>query len=943
MFPNIDHEDKYADRWWSNSSGDDKGKEEEEAACDGYSPVSVAMGHSALLTRSYNSIQRMNKCDSMSCCAGTNNLPLLAQNSPSLDILTSVQSEYQHDKRLAGGGLAGDCTSASIRNATKPVDMSLFLGRSFRVGFDQFGRFVHPSNSSVVKVRKLTPVQDEMISKGRDAAHDRVMQVLLEASSCSVVGPMNCSLSQQYCHAPQWSLPHVNINEVQSNEPDAYVEYDKLAHLLKNLSAAFEPAAGSALKPTDRNYSILQCVRLIDAALGQEYVGIARTGRKADIIPLLESSSLYYDNQDQLSRCCAPWERRVAMMSEWLEAVSRQQLSNYRALDGASAGQNNETFDALFELLTCRRIPEAINLAECAGLWHLAMLLSQLCGDVEYIQSVALQVDKWIAACPSDLIAAAGSEESCSVIPPKLLNVYKVLGGMLIYGDDNTGSVQSVVQGVDWTRSLGMFYWYTMGYHAKMSTALRCYENALGLMDRREMSLVNYPSAPCQLHNGHTNSNKHVLYHLLLVLFPSSVIDHQMVSEDDLPEDEATLTLVTNIIEVLKPHGHTADVLDYRGSFLILSLLICFDIFSYDCVAACVVRQHMIAQLLAEKQWQWALFVACQVDGHLERTSLVKSILNQWVCMGGGSESELVVNEVERELEQLFSILDDDENVQMQMEGVSRECAAELFVIQRLNIPKEWVCEAIAMRHYQRSVSLQKVAPDCLSVGDHVLKAVRFYILAYNFGAAAELISEEIAAGWIMSGEAAAPAPTERGNDGTSTQSRLVTLLETIEDGLLQQEEELGQGPSGAVRGFYAGSSGILLEYFRIKGVYEELQVEANKLVAAATVLGSVNEPNACSMDLQVRAESLDESWYQLGRRAHDLLKRLPNLCLCSRFVAANASQSTVSGDKLVVNVAIQYDMGTMLYNIIVDLSTKLVALQLPEVAPNEMQFVLKQ
>jgi len=924
---NLDNDAKYANRWWSAANSD----------------AGVQVDQSALLTRSYNSIQRMKQCGNVSCSGRSVALPLLVQGSPCLDLLASVQTEYRHDKRALPSKLAGDYTSAcqktqSARGARKPVDMSLFLGRSFRAGFDQFGRFVHPSTNSVVHVRKLMPVQSSSSGTGSDPAHARVLQVLLDASSVSVSAPVvqgDGELSERYCHSPLWSLPQVNLNGVRSGDPEAVVEYAKLAELLKRLADAFEPAGGGALSPSDPKYAIYQCVKLIDAALGQEHVGGARAGRRAELIPLLESGSLYYDDQSQESSCSAGWERRVGMVTEWLEAVTRQELGTSSRLPGGSdAGQNDATFDALFEFLTCRRVHEAIELAESAGLWHLAMLLSQLGGDVDFAQGIAAQVDKWIAACPADI-----TSDGSGVIPPKLLDVYKVLGGMLIHGDDTTGAVHSVVQGVSWTRSVGMFYWYTMGYHAKMSTALRCYENALGLADPRDGSLVKFPAAAVSLRPGAArSSHKHVLYHLLLVLFPSSVIDDRMVAEGELVEDEATLALVSNIIEALKPRGHTADVLDYRGSFLVLSLLICFDIFSYDCVAACIVRQHMLAQLLAEKEWKWALFVACQAQNHVERTSLVKSILQQWVCI---SSSQVVAGEVEKELEELFSLDEEGSGMQVDQAGGS---SAELFAVRQLQIPKEWVCEAVAVRHYQRSVSLRGVAADSLSAGDHVLKAVRFHILGHHFIAAAELIAEEIAAGWIMSGDAAAPAPGEAGDDtvgSNSGRSRLVTLLETIEEGLLQQEEELrgGQDPgsSCALEAFHASSSGMLLEYYRIKDLNMELQAEAQQLVAAAAATAAGGEGLSATGDLQARAEDLEDSWHELGLLAHGLLKKLPGLRLCSRFAVSECSDSAV------LNVAIQYDIGTMLYGIIQDLNSKLVSRQVSEVAESEMKFVLKQ
>ena len=70
----------------------------------------------------------------------------------------------------------------------------------------------------------------------------------------------------------------------------------------------------------------------------------------------------------------------------------------------------------LFELLSCQRIEDAVELAERAGLFRLATLLSQLFGDDSLRTLVRRQLELW---------QFNGGD---TTIHPDLIRVYRLIG-----------------------------------------------------------------------------------------------------------------------------------------------------------------------------------------------------------------------------------------------------------------------------------------------------------------------------------------------------------------------------------------------------------------------------------------------------------------------------------------------------------------------------------
>jgi hypothetical protein len=73
-----------------------------------------------------------------------------------------------------------------------------------------------------------------------------------------------------------------------------------------------------------------------------------------------------YEERD--GHVLADWERRREALSQWLVNITTVEVADMTDVDTGSSGQSTETFQRIFDLLSCRRIFDAVALAEAAGI-----------------------------------------------------------------------------------------------------------------------------------------------------------------------------------------------------------------------------------------------------------------------------------------------------------------------------------------------------------------------------------------------------------------------------------------------------------------------------------------------------------------------------------------------------------------------------------------------
>lgn len=341
--------------------------------------------------------------------------------------------------------------------------------------------------------------------------------------------------------------------------------------------------------------------------------------------------------------------------------------------DNGQFGQSAKTYNRMFELLSCRRLNDAVSLAERAGMFRLATLLSQLDGDATIPTLIRNQLAMWKVS------------EADLTIAPELVKLYRLLAGTVIT-EDADGATDSSLLGLGWLRGIGVLFWYCSSsdsFIENISTLTSSLENyRIVLQD----SVVDAPVSPylsdkdAQGADVSYPKTVHGLYALLELLFPGAASTNM-----DLGEAELEMDIRNNVIAALRPNGYTRDALDHRASFLLLVMLESAGISHINAVHANIIRQHYIFQLLSAGLWQWALFVALQIPDLSARYCLVSDIVLRF---GGECDWE--------------------EEKKASSKGGHAYPSLYTFLTTALNIPEELLHEASAYRAgYQHQHNMQ--------------------------------------------------------------------------------------------------------------------------------------------------------------------------------------------------------------------------------------------
>ena len=151
--------------------------------------------------------------------------------------------------------------------------------------------------------------------------------------------------------------------------------------------------------------------------------------------------------------------RRKAAFSAWLQrAVAPAVHAEARAHVAASRGAEH-----VFALLSGHQVEAAADAALDAGLVHLATLVAQAGGDEATQADLREQLAVW---------RAEGADE---FLDPAQRRVYEVLAGET----SASGRGAAVTAGLDWKRALGVYVWYAAPFEAPLRTSVELYEAAL--------------------------------------------------------------------------------------------------------------------------------------------------------------------------------------------------------------------------------------------------------------------------------------------------------------------------------------------------------------------------------------------------------------------------------------------------------------------------------
>ena len=295
-------------------------------------------------------------------------------------------------------------------------------------------------------------------------------------------------------------------------------------------------------------------------------------------------------------------------------------------------------------MLCCRRIAEAAQEADNAGLTRLAGLLLQAEGDAEVRVRIRKQIELWYYI-----------GDSFKSVPPGLLRIYRLLGARHAGLLDPQDQRECILRGLGWKRALGCLFWFGIeereeiggGGPAPAGSLLE----AVGCMEAlRNLGLVDAPVSPrpllgtgCQAMRAPEYQCVHGVYSLLRALVPGEV---------QLGKLALTSSSQSPALQSLFPEAYGCGALDYRAPFIVLLLLQCcqqglnvqnrgagID----NSAAAAIVRNHLIAQLSAagtSDGWKWAIVVALTCPQDHARAIAVRDLLSRWVGAKCGEDPQ---------------------------------------------------------------------------------------------------------------------------------------------------------------------------------------------------------------------------------------------------------------------------------------------------------------
>uniref|UniRef100_A0A8C5T9W2 Nuclear pore complex protein Nup98-Nup96 n=1 Tax=Malurus cyaneus samueli TaxID=2593467 RepID=A0A8C5T9W2_9PASS len=294
-------------------------------------------------------------------------------------------------------------------------------------------------------------------------------------------------------------------------------------------------------------------------------------------------------------------ERRRAF-SRWLSETAAGRIE-----EEVSLSRHGSHIEAVFSCLTGKRIGEACRLAQQAGDHRLALLLSQLAGSQPVRDLLTLQLVDWHRL------------HSDRFIQEERLRLFALLAGKPVWQLSERISV-NVCSLLDWKRCVAVHLWYLLPPTASISRALAMYESAF----QNTSECEKYACCPlppyledsgCVIEEDDNAGRplRDVCFHLL-----------KLYSDRSYELDQ-----------LLDPRSITSDPLDFRLSWHLWEVLRALNYSHLSQQSWGVLNTSYAAQLESEGLWEWAVFVML----HDTREKAVRELLSRHCTLAETPES----------------------------------------------------------------------------------------------------------------------------------------------------------------------------------------------------------------------------------------------------------------------------------------------------------------
>ncbi|XP_033718291.1 nuclear pore complex protein Nup98-Nup96 isoform X6 [Tursiops truncatus] len=288
-------------------------------------------------------------------------------------------------------------------------------------------------------------------------------------------------------------------------------------------------------------------------------------------------------------------ERRRAF-SRWLSHTAAPRIE-----EEVSLTRKDNPVEAVFSYLTGKRISEACSLAQQSGDHRLALLLSQLVGSQSVRELLTMQLVDWHQL-----------QADC-FIQEERLRIFALLAGKPVWQLSEQKQI-NVCSQLDWKRSLAIHLWYLLPPTASISKALSMYEEAFQNTSEGD----RYACCP----------------------LPSYLEDSGFVVEEEQDSQRPLQDVCFHLLklysdrhydlnQLLEPRSITADPLDYRLSWHLWEVLRALNYTHLSEQCEGVLQASYAGQLESEGLWEWAIFVLLHIDNSSMREKAVRELLTR--------------------------------------------------------------------------------------------------------------------------------------------------------------------------------------------------------------------------------------------------------------------------------------------------------------------------
>eukprot|EP00075_Anas_platyrhynchos_P032022 XP_027321275.1 nuclear pore complex protein Nup98-Nup96 [Anas platyrhynchos] len=353
-------------------------------------------------------------------------------------------------------------------------------------------------------------------------------------------------------------------------------------------------------------------------------------------------------------------ERRRAF-SRWLSETAAARID-----EEVSLSRHDNHVEAVFSFLTGRRIGEACRLAQQSGDHRLALLLSQLAGSQPLRDLLTMQLVDWHRL-----------QADC-FIQEERLRIFALLAGKPVWQLSERVSI-NVCSQLDWKRCMAVHLWYLLPPTASISQALAMYESAF----------QNTPE-----------SEKYACCPLPPYLEGSGCV----IEEDDnagRPLRDVCFHLLKlysdrhyDLDHLLDPRSITSDPVDYRLSWHLWEVLRALNYTHLLKQGQGVLNASYAAQLESEGLWEWAVFILLhEPDTHI-REKAVRELLHRHCVLSETPESWAKETFLTQRLCVPAEWIHEAKAVRARMEGDRHKEALFLFKAGHWN-----QCHKLVVRH----------------------------------------------------------------------------------------------------------------------------------------------------------------------------------------------------------------------------------------------------